>query len=126
MAMKPQRSSPQKTPKSHKHLFTDTWLLEIGALILGICAFVVIIVLLAQYDGKQQFQWHGVTLNAVVSVLATIARIGIGVPIAEALAQWKWMHFSKGYEPLGDFDLLDDASRGTRGSILLLWEKRSL
>lgn len=122
--MNPEKSS-QEPFKPHKHLLTDTWFLEIGALVLGICAFVVIIVLLSHYDGRQQFQWNGVTLNAVVSVLATIARIGIVVPVAEALAQWKWMHFSKGYKPLGDFGLLDDASRGTRGSLLLLWEKKS-
>jgi hypothetical protein len=112
--------------KPHKRLLADTWFLEIASLLLGIGAFIVIIVLLSHYDGKQQFQWNGVTLNAVVSVLATIARIGIVVPVAEALAQWKWMHFSNGYKPLSDFGLLDDASRGTRGSLLLLWEKKSL
>jgi hypothetical protein len=120
----------EKLPNAHsrprRRLLADTWFLEIASLLLGICAFIVIIVLLSHYDGRQQFQWNGVTLNAVVSVLATIARIGIVVPVAEALAQWKWMHFSKGYKPLSDFGLLDDASRGTRGSLLLLWEKKSL
>jgi hypothetical protein len=123
-------TTPEKAPKtpsgSHKRLLADTWFLEIGSLLLGIGAFVVIIILLAHYDSKQQFQWNGVTLNAFVAVLATITRIGIVVPVAEALAQWKWMHFSKGYKPLSDFGLLDDASRGTRGSLLLLWEKKSL
>lgn len=117
---------PNAHSKSRRHLLADTWFLEIASLLLGICAFIVIIVLLSHYDGRQQFQWNGVTLNAVVSVLATIARIGIVVPVAEALAQWKWMHFSKGYKALSDFGLLDDASRGTRGSLLLLWEKKSL
>lgn len=117
---------PNAHSKSRRRLLADTWFLEIASLLLGICAFIVIIVLLSHYDGRQQFQWNGVTLNAVVSVLATIARIGIVVPVAEALAQWKWMHFSRGYKPLSDFGLLDDASRGTRGSLLLLWEKKSL
>ena len=120
------QSKPQRPRHTRKHLLTDTWFLEIGALILAICAFIVILVLLLHYNGHPQFQWHGVTLNAVVSVLATVARIGIVLPVAESLAQWKWMHFSKRPEPLEDFDLLDDASKGSRGSLLLLWEKRSL
>ena len=125
MATTPEKS-PNTPSSSHKRLLADTWFLEIGSLLLGICAFVVIVVLLAHYDGKQQFQWSGVTLNAVVAVLAAVTRIGIVVPVTEALAQWKWMHFSKGYKPLSDFGLLDDASRGTRGSLVLLWEKKSL
>ena len=94
-------------------------------MILGILSLVTILVLLLHYDGEPQFQWHGVTLNAVVSVLATVARIGLVVPVAESLAQWKWMWFSKEPRPLVDFELLDDASRGSRGSLLLLWEKKS-
>lgn len=125
MATKSEEST-QNPSRTHKRLLADTWFLEIACLVLGIGAFVIIVVLLAHYDGKQKFQWNGVTLNAVVAVLATIARIGLVVPVAEALAQWKWMHFSKEYKPLGDFGLLDDASRGTRGSLLLLWEKKSL
>jgi hypothetical protein len=118
--------SSQTPPRAHKRLLSDTWFLELACLLVGIFAFVVIVILLAHYNGKQQFQWNGVTLNAVVAILATITRIGIVVPVAEALAQWKWMHFSKEHKPLGDFGLLDDASRGTRGSLLLLWEKKSL
>jgi heme/copper-type cytochrome/quinol oxidase subunit 2 len=116
---------PSTPQKQQRHWVLDTWLIEIGCISLGISSLVVILVLLLQYNNEAQPQWHGVTLNAVISVLATVARIGLVVPVAESLAQWKWMWFSKDLRPLADFELLDDASRGSRGSMMLLWETKS-
>ena len=104
---------------------SDTWALELAGLLLSVVALIAIIILLQVYDGHPQFSFHGVTLNAVVAVLAACVRLGFAIPVSEGLAQWKWLWFSRKIRPLGDFDTLDDASRGTRGSFLLLWETKS-
>lgn len=114
-----------KTTKPRKHLLSDTWTVEIGALLLSLSATVVIIVLLSVYDGHPQFQWHGVTLNAVIAVLAACVRAGFMVPVEESLSQWKWLWFVGKTRHLADFESIDDASRGSRGSLILLWETKS-
>jgi hypothetical protein len=113
--------------KPHRSLsvwIADTWALEIAALILAIVSLVVIIILLSVYDGKPQFSFGFLNLNAVIAILAAAFRIGFMVPVGEALAQWKWLWFSKKTRPLGDFDAIDDASRGSRGALLLLWKTK--
>lgn len=109
-----------------KRRLPDTWTAETAALLLSIVALILIVVLLSVYDGRPQFQWHGVTLNTVIAILAACVRIGFVVPVAESLAQWKWLWFTQKPRPLIDFEAIEDASRGPRGSLALLWETKSL
>ncbi len=111
--------------RSPKLWLSDTWAFEFLALVLSILALIAIVILLRIYYGRPQFSFHGVTLNAVIAVLAACVRIGFAIPVSEGLAQWKWLWFASKTRPLGDFDTLDDASRGSRGSLLLLWETKS-
>jgi hypothetical protein len=107
------------------HTSIDTWLVEIATMAISAASLSIIVVLLQQYNGCPQFRWHVLTLNAVISALATIVRIGFVVPAAASLAQWKWMWFSKRPKPLVDFQTLDEANRGLVGSIMLIWRTRS-
>ena len=113
-----------KRAKTPGIILSDTWTLEIAALVLSAVSLVLIIILLSVYDGKPQFSFGFINLNTVIAILAAAFRIGFMVPVGEALAQWKWLWFSRKSRPLGDFDSIDDASRGTRGSFLLLWETK--
>ena len=113
-----------KPPRAPGVWLSDTWALEIAALVLSIVSLIAIIILLSIYDGKPQFSFGFLNLNTVIAILATAFRIGFMVPVGEALAQWKWLWFSKKARPLGDFDSIDDASRGSRGALLLLWETK--
>ncbi len=113
-----------KTPREPSVWLSDTWALEIAALLLSTVALVAIVILLSVYNGKAQFSFGFLNLNTVIAILAAVFRIGFMVPVGEALAQWKWLWFSKKARPLGDFDSIDDASRGSRGSLLLLWETK--
>ncbi|KAI0378131.1 hypothetical protein F5Y04DRAFT_291404 [Hypomontagnella monticulosa] len=102
------------------------WRGEIGAAIgSGLC-FIGITILLAIYNGKPIFSWHGVTLNAVVSVLSTAGRSSLMLAVEEATSQWKWILFSQRPRALIDFDRMDEASRGPLGSIILLWRCRGV
>ncbi|KAJ9608361.1 hypothetical protein H2200_007349 [Cladophialophora chaetospira] len=125
----PPKVQPRLSKRHSRRGWTSvsgTWVLEAAALILAIAALVTIIILLSIYNGHSQFHWHGVTLNTIVAILAAVVRVGFVLPVGESLAQWKWLEFSRKPRPLSDFDTIDDASRGSRGSLLLLWKTKGL
>jgi len=102
-------------------LLTDRWTLEVLASILSMLSFVCIIFLLRLYDENPIFRWHGITLNTVVSVLATISKACLMFALAESISQWKYILFYRQRRLLKDFDSIDKASRGPFGSFKLLW-----
>ena len=66
------------------------WLIELGSLILSLACAIAVIVLLVSYDGKAIPSWHGVTFNALISVLAHVALSALALPNNESAAQLKW------------------------------------
>ncbi|PGG96231.1 hypothetical protein AJ79_09667 [Helicocarpus griseus UAMH5409] len=70
-------------------------------------------VLLHTYDGRD---WpYAVTLNTVISILVTMMKAALVVPLAEGISQLKWSWFNKPSR-LYDLALLDAASRGPLGA----------
>ena len=60
-----------KTP-----LLWDWWLWEIAGIILSLVVTAAIIIILAMYDGQPLPNWpYHITLNAMLSVLSTIAKV---------------------------------------------------
>ena len=98
---------------------TDTFNAACALLIFG-----SVVTILAVFDGQPnpQFQ-YGITLNALISVLATVGTFTIMIPCSDALGQLKWNWFMKG-RPLLDFHLIDNASRGPMGSLVLIAKLR--
>ena len=86
----------------------------------------ILIILLAVYDGHEIFDWHGVTLNAIVSLLSTASKAALLFALAESVGQWKWILFSSRSRPLLDLERIDSASRGPWGSLQLLWPTRKV
>lgn len=76
--------------------------------------------LLAHYHKKPVFDWHGVTLNAIVSTLATISKALLVFTLDECLGQAKWIWLSQKQQPLNDLNLIDQASRGPLGCCEIL------
>jgi Protein of unknown function (DUF3176) len=102
------------------------WKWEILATI-GTIAFIVsMIAVLVAYNGKPIFNRHGVTLNAVVSVLSTASKATLLFVVAEAIGQWKWILFANQSRPLMDLERVDAASRGPLGSSRLLRPARKV
>lgn len=51
------------------------WIPELASLLLALSSFIAILVILRTYEGNLQPSWrHGITINAVVAVLATTMR----------------------------------------------------
>ncbi|OBT73795.1 hypothetical protein VF21_07999 [Pseudogymnoascus sp. 05NY08] len=106
-----------KPPKNMK--WTD-WAQEYAAVLGSFTSFIIMVALLAAFDGKVVATWNGVTLNAVVSILSLIMKASLAYVLAECLAQWKWVLFAREARPLIDFDRIDAATRGPLGSLRVL------
>ncbi|XXH01984.1 hypothetical protein Hte_008348 [Hypoxylon texense] len=97
------------------------WTAQVLALLgAGLC-LVAMSILLVEFDRRPIFSWHGVTLNALISILSTASKGGLLLSVEEATSQWKWILFSRRPRPLMDFDRIDEASRGPLGSLTLIW-----
>lgn len=109
--------SQEKKAKSSK----PHWWLEITALFLCICALISTIVLLFFAHGKPLVDYPSViSLNASISILATVTRVLLGFALGSCLGQWKWNWFRKRSDSLTIFESFEDASRGPWGSFILL------
>ncbi|PVI00783.1 hypothetical protein DM02DRAFT_671773 [Periconia macrospinosa] len=93
---------------------------------MGIGAFIALVVLLSRYQNKVVPQMGsvagvGITLNTIVSILATVGRACMLLPVAECINQQKWLWFSGSPRALTHLDTFDQGSRGAFGSVIMLW-----
>jgi hypothetical protein len=120
-----------KASKGHFNLQQSWWLYEILAAALSVSAMTALLGVLYGYNGRVvQRLPLGITLNGVVAVLATISRTSLMVPVVSGLSQGKWIWFSpKRALPNGkrleDLEIFDNASRGSWGSLQLLWRLKA-
>lgn len=84
----------------------DTWLLEIVAGIFSVACFIAICAILIAYNGKTRPElWYGLSLNAIISVLATGCKSSLLFTVGEALSQTKWVWFSSAPRLLLDLQM---------------------
>ncbi|OQO12338.1 hypothetical protein B0A48_02980 [Cryoendolithus antarcticus] len=113
---------------------TQPWLLEILALITAFLSLAAMFGVLFYYNDRPLSDWQAshVTLNGLISVLATVSRATLILPISSAIGQRKWLWdlpdstSSRPSRRLEDFEPFDGASRGLFGSLSLLWTVRCL
>ncbi|OJD31464.1 acid phosphatase protein [Diplodia corticola] len=102
------------------------WLFELLAWIISAIAMAVLVVTLILTDGRPLPHWPmRITLNSFISILATIIKAAMVVPIAEGISQLKWLWFKKA-GVLKDIQTFDEASRGMWGSLKLLLGTRGV
>ena len=107
--------------------FIDWWMGELLAVLLSITAFFAIVILLRKYDDHELPRLpHHVSLNFVVSTLATVAKISLLLVVASALGQFKWLWMSSKHRRLQDLQVFDEASRGPLGASKLLASREGL
>jgi hypothetical protein len=96
------------------------WLFEVLCGMLSLACLIAITVVLYAFDNRPVPTWrYGITLNTIVSLLASVATFSLIVPITAGLSQLKWLWFRE-KRSLADFQILENASRGPAGSISLL------
>lgn len=112
-------------PKGGSHWWPWEWLCEL----LAIGSLCVMVFVLWYYHDKPQAEWQQsyFTLNGLIAFLATLVKTGLIIPVSASIGQRKWLRFipSKGRtrraRRLGDFEVFDEAPRGSLGSMKLVF-----
>jgi hypothetical protein len=114
----------QQSNKYNWHrVLQDTWLWEFASALFNTCCFISICAVLFAYDGQLRPTWKlGLSLNAVISILATGCRSSLILVVSEAISQLKWLWVKDG-EPkqLLGMQVFDNASRGPLGALTMLF-----
>ena len=106
--------------------FSDWWMGELLALLVSIGTFIAIVIIVRKYDNRMLPNLpHNVSLNFVVSTLATVSKSSLLLAVASAIGQFKWLWISAKYHSLRDLQILDEASRGLLGASKLLASRMS-
>ena len=115
------------TKESHTRESFDwsgSWVWEIGGSVLGVISLALLVAFLTKINGTAYDRWqYSISPNTVVSVITTIGKAAILVPVSACLSQLKWNRYRRANR-LSDLQALDEASRGAWGSIALFWSIR--
>ncbi|KAK5754172.1 hypothetical protein LTS12_015698 [Elasticomyces elasticus] len=111
-----------------RRIMLDTWAPEIIAITFSTACLIAIAAVLFVYKDKTTPHLpYDITLNAVISILATASRSLLIFTVAAAIGQlkWCWYRHERGVTDIQSFD---DASRGPWGSMMLFfsWRAQSL
>lgn len=125
LASKDQFQFPKPNWKDSEYWWPWEWLCEL----LALGSLAAMVVVLSVYHGKPQAEWRQsyFTLNGLVAFLATLTKTGLIIPVSAAIGQRKWLRFlpnkrgQQNARRLGDFEMFDEASRGSIGSTKLIF-----
>lgn len=94
--------------------FQYSWALEVLSSIISICALVSVFALLSHFNGKSIpiAVSHNVALATVLSILATVLKTAIFIPISAVFGQIMWIKVRRQGLSLRDVDRLYSASYG--------------
>ncbi|KAK5012648.1 hypothetical protein LTR39_004042, partial [Cryomyces antarcticus] len=113
----------------------DWWLWEVIGVVSSAAALIGMVIFLNHFNNKEQPVWAytynkktdqalHVSLNSILSILGTVARICVLIPVTKGLGQLKWVWFAEKERVLTDFDKFEAATRGLTGSAMLMWRLR--
>ncbi|KAI0418769.1 hypothetical protein F5X98DRAFT_373581 [Xylaria grammica] len=118
-------SNGERDKKENKRIWrqiVQDWTRELLALIFSSASLITINILLIVYHGRPIRSFaQGITLNGVISVLATAYKASLLYAISSALGQSKWDWYTQGVRRLDDFERIDEASRGPLGAFRFLY-----
>ena len=119
---------PPMYVRSYQHrlnqIWSDTWTIEVIALTLCIICALSTCIMLGVLDNEPLPPMpKGLTMNAIISILSTIAKSSLLLAVSSCISQlkWKWYRTSRG---LSDIQLFEDASRGPFGALQMLLRHR--
>ncbi|KAK3386084.1 hypothetical protein B0H63DRAFT_191903 [Podospora didyma] len=97
----------------------ETWIWEFFGFLIAAGCLAATVLLLRLYDRKLVPTWP-VTLNFVLSLLGNVGFAGTLFGVHAAVAQLKWIWFTKGPRPLMQLAIFQKARGGPLGAIQLL------
>jgi len=130
------RKKQPKSQTSRWQTYVDKWWLgELFGWVLSLLALLAVATILGIYEDQKVPNWEytidvfdrkehfHITINSIVSVLATIFKATLLVPIGAGMSQLKWTWF-QGQHPLSDFQMFEMANRGALDAAILIWHLR--
>ncbi|KIW04641.1 uncharacterized protein PV09_04386 [Verruconis gallopava] len=122
----PGLGNPRRHTPSWSLNKSQNWTLELACVFISLACMAALLVLFIYFDKKPLSSWHFYfSLNTVASTLGTTAKSSMLLAVGSAIGQGKWQWFYNNPQPLRDFDVFDEATRGPLGSIRLLWTLRA-
>lgn len=113
-------SSRWKT-KMYRFDFGGFWAWEICSATVAVLGIVLLVGFLVKIDGTPYAKWqYTVVPNTVISIIMTISKAALLVPVSACLGQLKWNLYRRS-TPLEYMQTIDEASRGSWGSLQVLW-----
>lgn len=101
------------------------WWWEIGGALLSIICVGLVLVVLFEANDIALAAWPlWIQPNSLIAVFTTVGKSAMMVPIASCISQLKWRHFELRANRLSHLQVLDEASRGPWGSLMLLFDFR--
>ncbi|KAI1619910.1 hypothetical protein EDD37DRAFT_698328 [Exophiala viscosa] len=115
----------RKGPSRLARLSLDNWAWEVGATALCLCILSAIAAVLLAYDNQPVPSLPDtLSINAIISFLASIAKASLMIVLAAAIRQEKWLWFIGKPRSLDAVDSFEEASRGPYGSLRLIMTYR--
>ncbi|PKY08257.1 hypothetical protein P168DRAFT_308339 [Aspergillus campestris IBT 28561] len=100
--------------------WNDTWAWEIGSVTLAVVGLALLVAFLVTINNTPYANWqYTASPNTVVSIIVTITKAALLVPVSSCLGQLKWNLFQDP-APLYHMQVIDQASRGPWGSLEIL------
>jgi hypothetical protein len=100
------------------------WWWEIGAAILSATSVLLIVLILSMVNNEPLESWRlRIQPNSLIAVLTTIGKSSMMVVITSCISQLKWHHFRRP-QNLKHLQLMDNASRGPWGAVVMLFGLR--
>lgn len=107
-------------PKKSRFDWEGSWAWEIGSLALAVVGVALLVAFLATINSTPYGDWqYTASPNTVVSIIITITKAALLVPVSSCLGQLKWNLFQNP-APLYQMQVIDQASRGPWGSLEIL------
>ncbi|TLS28046.1 hypothetical protein PpBr36_01641, partial [Pyricularia pennisetigena] len=115
--------TPPEPPSKWAYMTQDGWLIETVSLVFSLLCVIGLVVILVLIQGRKVDEWPVIlTPNTFVSLLSTLSKAALLVPVANSIGQLKWLHFEQGRpRRLVDLEVFDGATRGPAGALSLLW-----
>ena len=113
---------PQKDtkPKRPGYDWDGSWAWEIASVALSVVGIALLVAFLVTINNTPYGDWqYTASPNTVVSIIVTITKAALFVPVSSCLGQLKWNLFQSPV-PLYHMQVLDQASRGPWGSLEVL------
>lgn len=99
----------------------NAWIFELLSLLVSAVCLLGIVLTLSLHTNHPLPRWpFSITINALISALATISKSALLVSVTAAISQRKWARHLNGDNRQYDLEIYDEASRGPWGSVSLL------